>query len=58
MTLLKMSTCMSWSEFKPQKMRFADIYTRHLNLVYVYSKEVDQTEHKMQHASQTEECRN
>jgi len=59
MTILKMSTRMSWPEFKPQQMRFADIYTCLLNLVYsVYSKDVDKTEHKLQHASQTEECRN
>ena len=57
--MLKMSTRMSWYEFKPQKMRFANIYTRLLNSVYnVYSKDVDKTEHKLQHASQTEECRN
>ena len=55
MTILKMSRRVSWSEFRPQKTRFADIYTRLLNLVYVYAKDVDKTEHKLQHASQTEE---
>jgi len=50
---------MSCSEFNPQKMRFADIYTRLLYLVYnVLGTDVDKTQHKLQHASQTEECRN
>jgi hypothetical protein len=39
-----MSTPTSWPEFKPLKLRFADIYTRLLYSVYnVYIKDVDKT---------------